>query len=212
MRSIISAIAIAALTACVMPAGAAGLTNEKSQIETLTAANVTEILTELGARDVQSAERNGKTVITFKDGEVGYNAGIICDNLGCTTLYLLLALNTGDKRYSLDDINAANKANFLVQVVQHDQDTIFMSHAMFTDGGVAKKNIAVTIASFVRAVGESYKILTSRIVASNTRGQTSPFQPVSMANRGLPSERIAPEEALRVMESMQGRKELGFRR
>ncbi len=211
MRILLSALAIAAASLTALPAAAQGLTNEKSQIEVLTAANVSEILTELGAQEVQSNDKNGRTLITFKDGGVPYNVGIICDNLGCTSLHMLVAMSTASKKFPLDIVNAANRANTIVQVLQYDSDTLFISRMTFTDGGVSKKNIAVNIGSFVAAVRETLKFLTTQVVAGYQQGGSSQFQPVGMATDQLRPAAMAPEDVLKVMDKMAARKALGFK-
>ncbi len=200
MRTLLSALAIAAASLTALPAAAEGLTNEKSQIEGLTAANVSEILTELGAQNVKTHDKNGRTIITFDDRGIPYNMGIVCDKLGCTSLLMLVGLNTGTKKYPLDVLNSANMENMIVAVTRSDQDTILISRVTFTDGGVSKKNIAVNVGSFVRAVGDSIKFLNTQIVAGYQQGSPSQFQPVVMGTNSLRPEAIQPGDVVKAMD------------
>jgi hypothetical protein len=205
MRALFSALAVTAAFVA-LPAAAAGLTNEKAQIETLTAANVSEVLTELGAGKVQAHDSNGKTIISFEDGGIPYNAGIHCDKLGCTSLVLLVSYNTGTRRFPLEALNSINRGNLNVAVVQYDEDSIHIGRVTFTDGGVAKKNIAVNVGTFVNSVREALASLSSQVTAGYQPGAPARFQPAGMAGYLPRPVAMSPAEVARVMDQMNIRK------
>ena len=157
------------------------ISNPGAQMENLTVANVSEILTELGAQTVEPHETtDGKKIITFTDKGIPYNVGIVCDGGTCTGLVMIVAMAAGSGKYPLEMVNASNKENMLVTVTKLDEEKIGIGRVMVTDGGVTKKNVAINVATFVGAVQSTIKFLTSQLVAGIQQGSPATFQRASM--------------------------------
>lgn len=209
MRTFFAAIAITATAATALPSAAATLKDEKSTIETLTSANVSALLNDLGAQDVQTTVVNGTNIVKFNNAGVTYNAAISCDKLGCTTLQLMVAVNTGSNRFSSDTVNTANKNSPFVQIYLYDANTLFFSRATFTDGGVPRRNLAVNIVTYLAEIKRLATYLDSQVIAGFQPDGSSPFQPVSAPNTRLQPRAMSPEEILTVIGKTTDRKQAG---
>ena len=77
--------------------------------------------------------------------------------------------------------------------------------------GLIKRHLGGLDSSFVAAVRETLKFLTTQVVAGYQQGGSSQFQPVGMATDQLRPAAMAPEDVLKVMDKMAARKALGFK-
>jgi hypothetical protein len=201
MRVFTAALAalVVATAAAVVPAGAAEmkLSDPTAQIENLTAQNVTAILQELGAQQIETHQDGGKTVVTFKDGEVPFNLGFaLCDvkPKTCLALVMVVGFDPGATRYPLELFNTFNKDNSFVTAVALDGNRFAVSRMLFTDGGVSRKNVAANVANFAAAPQVVMKFLASQIVAGTDRASPAPFQQVNAGANAVRPVALSPQE------------------
>ena len=181
MYKTLAACAVAAmLVAAPSFAAEPPISNPGSQMENLTLANVAEIVTELGAQNVEQHDTDGNKIVTFTDQNIPYNMLLVCEAGNCTGLVMLVAMETGTNKYPLEVLNASNKENILVTITKLDEQKIGIGRAMITEGGVTKKNVAINVATFVGSVQTSIKYLASQLVAGIQQGSPAQFQRTSL--------------------------------
>lgn len=183
------------------PGDSFALTEPMSILDSVSAENVSEVLREMNAQQVQVHDVEGTKVVTFVDGNIPYNMVVtLCDVRPgkCVGLVVVVALETGTLKFPPELINSHNKDYPFVCVVQLDNQRIGMGHAFLVDSGVTKKNLAMNIGTFAASVRESMKYLTSQIVASNEAGTKAPFDKVKFNPGELRPVFLAKEEAARM--------------
>ena len=189
----LASVSIAIATAPYASAADLQLKDPTSQIENLTPENITAILTELGAQQIEThAVEGGHKLVTFKDGEVPFNLGFgLCDVRpgSCLALIMVVGFDPGTTHYPLELFNTFNRDNSFVSVVQLDGNKFAVSRMLFTDGGVSRKNVALNIANFAAAPAEVMKFLTSQLVAGYDQGSAAQFQRASL---GAAQPRMVP--------------------
>lgn len=212
MRVFTAALAtlVVAFAAVAVPARAAApelkLSDPTAQIENLTAENVSAILQEVGAQQIETHQDGGKTIVTFKDGEIPYNLGFALCNIRpgtCLALVMVVGFDPGATHYPLELFNAFNKDNAFVSAVALDGNRFAVSRMLFTDGGVSRKNVAMNIVNFAAAPQVIMKFLASQIVAGADRATPAPFQQVSGGANAVRPVALAPRDMVAILNAQQ---------
>ncbi|MEQ1752629.1 MAG: YbjN domain-containing protein [Micropepsaceae bacterium] len=182
MRKSTAALAIALTTSLCVPVCAQQLTNEKSTIDYFTADNVSGLLKELGAQQVQVQSSDTGKSVTFQDGAIPYNAILtVCNKTtgaNCEAT-ILVVIFEGSTSYPVDAFNNFNKEQSFVTAVKLEENKYAISRMLLSSGGVTKKNVAVNIASFASAPAKVMQYLSSQLVAGYQDGQGANLQRVS---------------------------------
>lgn len=182
MRNSAAAVAIALTATFAAPAFAQQLTNEKSSIDYFTTDNVSALLKELGAQQVQVQSNNTGKSVTFQDGAIPYNAILtVCNKTtgaNCEAA-ILVVIFEGSTNYPIDAFNNFNKEQSFVTAVKLEENRYAISRMVLSSGGVTKKNVAVNIASFASAPAKVVQYLSSQLVAGYQDGQGANLQRVS---------------------------------
>lgn len=158
------------------------LTNPTALWDSVTPESIAETVRELGGQQVQIQGTGNERFVTFVDGNIPYNlAPTVCDARPgkCVGLIMLVIMDTGTLKLSLDALNAQNKKNVYVSVSKFEESKIGIGHGMLLDSGVTKKNLAMNIVVFAGTVPETIKALSNPVVASNT----PEFRPTSFGSR-----------------------------
>ena len=173
MRFTNAALAIALASTLAMPARAEPaeppISNPAQIVDTLTTADVTALLTELGAQKIQVLEDTAKSKrVVFFDGDVPYNVGIdLCDvRPGKCIAMVLLIIADGGSAYPYEAINKANEDNLFVTAVKGANGKLAFARVNLIDGGVTKKNLAINIGSFALTFRQVLTALQTNVVAS----------------------------------------------
>jgi hypothetical protein len=178
-----------------------GLTKPGSVIDSVSTDNISEILREMGAQQIEVHDAGKMKVVTFVESNVPYNLGItLCDIRPgkCVGLVLIVAMDTGTLKFPLELINSHNKDNIFAAVTQIDSKKIGIGHALLIDSGVTKKNLAMNIGTFAISVQEAMKYLASQFVASNEKGGATPFEQVKFEPEALHPVPLSPEDITRL--------------
>lgn len=191
---------IALSLALALPAFAAGepdaLTNPTMVMDSLTAESVAEIVRELGGQQVQVREGEGKKIVTFVDGTIPYNLGIVqCEIRPGKCVGLIMVVIVDGGKFSLENINARNKSDLFVSVAKFDETRTGIGRALLVDSGVTKKNIAMNIASFAGAVQLAIKTLNEQLIASGPGFQRAGLMQSPPARAVL----LAPRDTARII-------------
>ena len=123
-------------------------------MEALTPANVSEILTELGAQEVGSRDVDKKKVVDFKSGDMTFHILLVaCETRsdGCLAMVMATAFDPGQTSYSLESFNSFNREYPFVSAIKLEGNKYAVTRMLVVEGGVTKKNIAVNIVEFRRA-------------------------------------------------------------
>jgi hypothetical protein len=154
------------------------ITEPMSLIDTLTAENVTKLLTELGAQKIETRDMTGGKLITFFDGPVPYNMGIaLCDIRPgkCLALSMGVIMDPGSTSYTLETLNKYNTENMFVTAIKLEGNKVGFGRVWLVDGGVTKKNMAINIASFIVTFRQALKEIQPQVVAGvQTEGAFKP--------------------------------------
>lgn len=143
------------------------LTNPTLVMDGVTAESAAEIMREIGGRDVQIRETETGKIVTFFDGNIPYNLGIVqCDIRPGKCIGLIMVVVVEGGNFSLETINTRNKSDLFVSVAKFDETRTGIGRALLVDSGVTKKNIAINIATFAGAVQLAIKTLNEQVVAS----------------------------------------------
>lgn len=194
MRIITAAYAFAATSAILMAfspgtlAAESALTNPGTIIEGLSAANVSEILTELGAQEVATREVNKTTIVDFKSAAVGFHLVLAACNARpgqCLAMIMLVGFDSGETSYPLETFNSFNRDNPFASAIKMEGSRFVVTRMLVSDGGITKKNIALNIASFASAPQVVEKHLASQVIAG-VQHNGGRFQPASMAAPASP--------------------------
>jgi hypothetical protein len=203
MRRTLAAFAVAtALGASPSSAAAPALSNPGAQIENFTPAIVSDVLTELGAQNIEQRNSDGDQIVKFTDAGIPYNFVLMCDAGVCTGLFMVVGMITDKNKYPLELLNASNKKNPFLTVTQQDEDRILFARILVTDGGVSKKNLAVNIVGFAFAVQESLKYLTTQLVASYQQGGPAQYQRASLGMSPPRPVFLSPQEIAHAMPTL----------
>jgi hypothetical protein len=172
-------------------------------IDGATVENMTELLTELGAQQVQVHEGEGMTVLTFRDGDVPYNVGITLCNVRpgkCVAVTFMVIVDPGATSYSLEAFNAFNRDSLFVTLVKLDGNRFGVGRILLIDGGVTKKNLAINLGSFALTFRAALQYLSGQVVA----GFEPPRGSIQRLDyRAMPrAVRATPQELVRVMNTM----------
>ena len=177
MRKTLTAFAITVAALSAMPATAAQITNEKSQIEFVTTDNIAALLTELGAQQVQAQASGKSKSVTFQDGQIPYSVVLgVCDQgtgANCEAAIMVVIFEGGTNNYALDSFNTFNKEHPFVSAIKLEENRFALSRMVVTTGGVSKKNLGVNIASFAQGPGALMQYLASQLVAGYQDGRTA---------------------------------------
>jgi hypothetical protein len=149
------------------------ISSPASVIDTVTLANVSGIVTELGATQIEQRTAEGKSAVTFVDGGIPYSMAIsACDVRPgkCVALIMLVFLDTGTNNIGVDAVNGRNKDSFLATAIKVDDKTLAFGRAVLIDSGVTRKNLAMNIAVFASVIGDSIKFFNSQLVAGYQAG------------------------------------------
>lgn len=178
------------------------LTNPTALWDSVTPESVAETVRELGGQQVEIRGTGNERIVTFVDGNIPYNlAPAICDVRPgkCVGLIMVVIMDTGTVKLSLDALNAQNKTNVFVSVAKFEENKIGIGHGLLLDSGVTKKNLAMNIATFASTVRDTIKALSTPVVASNG----AEFRPTSFGPR--PTLRpvfVNPAELARYVQSV----------
>jgi hypothetical protein len=149
-------------------------------MDSITAEDIAAIVRELGGQNVQIGQAEGRNVVTFSDGGVPYNLGIVqCDVRPgkCVGLILVVVIEGG--QISLTTINTRNKSDVFLSVAKFDETRTGIGRAHLIDSGVTRNNIALNIAAFAGAVPAAIKTLNEQVVASAPQPQFLRANPAS---------------------------------
>lgn len=178
------------------------LTNPMTLWDSVTPESIAETVRELGGQQVEIRGTGNERIVTFIDGTIPYNlAPAICDVRPgkCVGLIMVVIMDTGTTKFSLDTLNTQNKANVYVSVAKFEETKIGIGHGLLVDSGVTKKNLALNIATFASTVRETIKALSNPVVASNG----PEFRPTSFAQRPtLRPEFVNPVDLARYVQSV----------
>jgi hypothetical protein len=209
MRSLLKAcgvLAVASLAA--MPAFAAEppeppITNPTQVIDNATVDNMKELLTELGAQQIEVQEGQGMTFLRFRDGDVPYNVGITLCNVRpgkCLAITFMVIVDPGATAYSLEALNAFNRDSLFVTLVKLDGNKFGAGRILLIDGGVTKKNLAINLGSFALTFRAALQYLSGQVVA----GFEPPRGHIQRLDYRAPPRavRATPQELVRLMNTM----------
>jgi Putative bacterial sensory transduction regulator len=180
-----SLIAAAAVSLALSPASLAAepaLANPGAVTEVFTTANVTEILTALGAQEVGVRDVNNRKIVDFKSGEARFHAGLnSCDDKigGCYSMVMIVAFE-GASPYSLESFNSFNREYPFVSATKLEGNVYAVTRMLIAQGGITKQNIAINLASFAQAPAVIGNHLASQVVAG-VQQNGGRFQPVGLA-------------------------------
>jgi hypothetical protein len=155
------------------------LTNPMTLWDSVTPEGVAETVRELGGQQVEVRGTGADKIVSFVDGNLPFNLAVtICDVRPgkCVGLVMLVIMDTGTTKFSLDALNAQGQKNVYVSVVKFEDNKFGIGHALLVDSGVTKKNVAMNIATFASSVREVLKGLSTQVVASNG----AQFKPASL--------------------------------
>lgn len=173
------------------------LTNPTMLLDSLTAESVAEIVRELGGQQVQTREADGKRIVTFVDGNIPYNLGIVqCEPRPGKCVGLIMVVIVEGGKFSLENINAQNKSDLFVSVAKFDETRTGIGRALLVDSGVTKKNVGMNIASFAAATRLAIKSLNEQLVASASPA----FRPAALAGaRPARPVLLSPRDTVRLI-------------
>lgn len=169
------AVALAALPVCATLAHAEPaeppISNPNDVVTSVTEEGLTALLQELGATKFESRELgDGRKQIVFYDGTMPYNVSLTGCNIRpgkCIAFSLIALLDTGTTNFPLESLNAVNQNNLFVTMVKVENGKYGGGRIELIDGGVTRKNLAITIASFIVNFKDEMGQLQKQLVASN---------------------------------------------
>jgi hypothetical protein len=198
--STFSAIALAAFLAVPATAQELKITNPTQVVESAVAEDLAQIVREINGQDVQVREANGKKGVTFKDGDVPYTmAPVFCDIQPgkCLGYAMIVIVDNSELKFTLDTLNTANRTtSFLTFFREEDNNRFAVGRVNLVDGGVTRKNIAISVSVNAMEFRETMKRLQNQLTVSFDRG--APFQ---RAGYGKPRWRAyapSPDYAVRL--------------
>jgi hypothetical protein len=194
-------------SALATPASAEGLkiSDPDSNVEFLTAPMIGEMLTQLGASDVQLSEEGKNKLIKFKDVDKPLLIALVgCDVKpeGCLGMVMFAGMDPGTTKYPLESFNAFNQKQNFVTSFKLDDNKYAVTRLVISEGGVTKKNLAVNIVNFAAAPNEIMKFLNSQIVAGLQEGNPQ-FQTASLSVTPSRVVALAPLEIAKFVASIQ---------
>ena len=140
MRKILTALAFGAATFTATPAIAEPLTNPAAQLEKLSIDNLSEILRELGAQQIEPSTSAAGKSVTFRDGNIPYHMILAgCDKAGgaCIATVMLVVIDGGSATYPLDSFNSFNKDNSFVSAIKLEGTKFAVTRMIVTSGGIS---------------------------------------------------------------------------
>jgi hypothetical protein len=150
------------------------ISNPNEIVTSVSETSMVALLTELGATKIETRDvGNGRKQIVFYDGATPYNLVVGVCNVRpgkCVGFSMVAVIEMGNNAYSLDALNAVNRDNLFLTMFKADSTKVGAGHVHLVDGGVAKKNIAINIASFIVTLNDVMKALQNQLVAGYQQG------------------------------------------
>jgi hypothetical protein len=210
MRKILTALAFGAATLAATPAIAEPLANPAAQLEKLSIDNLSEILRELGAQQIEPSTSAAGKSVTFRDGNIPYHMILAgCDKAGgaCIATIMLVVIDGGSSNYPLDSFNSFNKDNSFVSAIKLDGTKFAVTRMIVTSGGISRQNMAVNIANFAQSPNEIIKFLSAQLVAGYENGGATQFQRAGLGMTQMPHAVLAtPAEIGQILQSVKAPK------
>lgn len=197
IRKTVFALAFAIATPALAADQPEPLTNPTMLMDSLTAEAIAEIVRELGGQQVQTREAEGKKIVTFVDGNIPYNLGVVqCEVRPGKCVGLIMVVIVEGGTFSLENINARNKSDLFVSVAKFDETRTGIGRALLVDSGVTKKNVAMNIASFAAATRLAIKSLNEQLIANANPA----FRPAALAGaRPARAVLLSPRDTARLI-------------
>lgn len=188
------------------PAQAAetSLTNPDLVLQALTAANVSEILTELGAQEVAARDIENGKVVDFKSAGDQFHAALLgCSAKpeGCFAMVMLVAFDEGQTTHPLEAYNAFNRENPFASVNKLEGGKYAVTRMVVAEGGLTKKNIAVNFSGFAGAPQAIAKHWASQIIAG-VQQNGGQLQPASLSTASERSVTLSPGEIKSIVDRL----------
>jgi hypothetical protein len=145
------------------------VTDSTTVIDTLDVTTVGKLVMEVGGQRVETKEEGDNKVVSFYDGETPFLAIItLCDIKPgkCIALVQISVLSTGTTDVPVEAINKHNSENVLITAFKLEGNKIGFARAVIVDGGITRQNLAINIAAFVIAFGDSVKKLQNPLTSS----------------------------------------------
>lgn len=168
MRVWIVVVAALLAAAGLSPRAAAEVTDPTRMVDRVTIELLTEVIRELGGKDIRVQEADGQKSITFVDANVPYNVTLaLCKKANpgeCYGFGVLVLMQ--DANYSWEVLNKTNQDTMLVTVFKDEEPgKLGVARVELTLGGVTKKHVAEAITWFVIDLQDMLKALGSQVTA-----------------------------------------------
>lgn len=161
-------------------------------IKHFTEANVSALLSKLGATGVSSSKDGNTTVVRFEVNGATHVAAIVAcpqGQPGCLGLLLLVPVALSEGTFAHEVVNGFNEASGFGKAVRsNDGKSVLITRYVISDNGILEGNLAVNISVFTAMPNQFARFLASQVVASADKGTA---QPVAMSSEPKKSE-IAP--------------------
>jgi len=172
------------------------ITDPMGMIDTVTPELVSGLLSELGAQRLETRDRaSGGKVVLYYENDTPFNLIVgACDVRPnkCLALAEVVVLATDGAEVSLDIINTLNKEGLFMTVFQVDKTKIGFGHVFLVDGGVTRKHLAISMASFSVTLKQVVDRLQALLI---TNAKISGLPPsVGYARARVSPARIEPKD------------------
>ncbi len=170
MRNYLFAAAVASMTLVASAPSMSAEALTKTSIEGFSEANVTSVLTRLGAADVKRVKVEGDIiVIEYTANGMPFRAVLLhCDNPpGCLGLLLGIPLKFEGATLSHDIINGFNENYPFGKAHRIDNGAVVVfTRYVIADGGISEINLGINIAVLAAMPSVFAKYMQTQIVAS----------------------------------------------
>lgn len=160
--------------------GPLNIANPNQVVDAAVVEDLAQIVRDVNGQDVQVREANGKKGVTFKDGDVPYTiAPVFCDIQPgkCLGYVMVVVVDNSELKFTLDTLNTANKTTSFLTFFKEENNKFTVGRVNLVDGGVTRKNIAISVSVNAMEFRETMKRLQNQVTVGFDRAP--PYQRAS---------------------------------